>query len=240
MKWHKQCSEVAKSTEGRWKWAEARGRSEKETNKDERSSCYVWGTRRESRPPPHWETLQEGNLRLKRQPQPPSVNKISSFSSLLAPFLLPDFFFLSPFLPLSCFIPLNCSGNTSSDFANLKMRLFGWGRMWHTSSQSSTQLITTELSTHSFFPATSAKSFCSRQHLLLHAASTHAQCTHADANTCRHSILYLCAGLQIEWWKRKVQNNRWCSGCVCRNICRIQPLHHLLCSTRQKRRHTYS
>lgn len=32
------------------------------------------GTKRESHPPPLWETLQQGNLRLRRQLQPPLVN----------------------------------------------------------------------------------------------------------------------------------------------------------------------
>jgi len=32
------------------------------------------GTKRESHPPPLWETLQEGNLRLRHQPQAPQVN----------------------------------------------------------------------------------------------------------------------------------------------------------------------
>lgn len=37
------------------------------------------GTKRESQPPPLWETLQQGNLRLRRQPQPPLVNMFFFF-----------------------------------------------------------------------------------------------------------------------------------------------------------------
>lgn len=45
------------------------------------------GTKRESHPPPLWESLQEGNLR-RRQPQPPLVNMFFFSFPLSTPLLI--------------------------------------------------------------------------------------------------------------------------------------------------------
>lgn len=134
------------------------------------------GTKSESHPPPLWETLQEGNLRLRRQSQPPRVNMFFKL------FFLP-WSFLSPSVSLCHFAPPNFSKITPLDIANVQVRLNWQGPhvAYLCESESAVRLITAELSIHPVFPATSAKSFCSRQHLLLHAPSTHAKCTQADA-----------------------------------------------------------
>lgn len=134
------------------------------------------GTKRESQPPPLWETLQEGNLRLRRQPQPPLVNMFFFFFfSLLS---LPPFLIFS----LTFYTSQSPCSNQRFNYYSISMisnYRHGVGMGPHVaclfeSESAAVRLITTELSVQSFFPATSAKRFCSRQHLLLHAASTHA------------------------------------------------------------------
>lgn len=83
-----QCCEVAKRMEGQLKWVqtgEGQRMGERQTQ-GEMSIPHVTsrGTKGESQLPPLWETLQEGNLILRRQPQPPQVNMFFFFFSFLS------------------------------------------------------------------------------------------------------------------------------------------------------------
>lgn len=82
------------------------------------------GTKRESHPPPLWETLQKGNLRLRRQPQPLLVNMFFKFSFLCFSLHLNlDLNLLSHlFIPLNHFVP-DFSNIAHSNFANFKLKM---------------------------------------------------------------------------------------------------------------------
>lgn len=112
------------------------------------------GEPRESRPPLLWETLQEGNLRL-RQPQPSLVNMFFFFFSSISK----TFTYL--LVPVNDFVPTDISITSKT-----KPAVQGWDRAtcdipFQVKVSASTQLITTEVSIQSSFLATSAKCFCS-------------------------------------------------------------------------------
>lgn len=152
------------------------------------------GTKRESQPPLLWETLQEGNLRLRRQPQPPLVNMF--FKLFYHAFYL--------YLSFNLFSPFNTSQSTyqlmtaPSDFTNLKLR-----RTWDGATCGIPLRVRERCTTdnrrtfHSLllpcnickmllFPTTPPPS----RSLHPHVMHTH-RCRHM--HTRSHNILYLCS-----------------------------------------------
>lgn len=161
------------------------------------------GTMRESHPPPLWETLQEGNLRLRRQPQPPLVNMFFKlfflFYYLYCPLdLLSHLLYLSPLTLLP-----NISMITPSDLANLKLRP-NWdgatcgiplrvGECCTTDNHRTfhSLLLPCNICKMLLFPTTPPPLRS------LHPRVMHTRrCRHTHSRS--HSILYLCSGLQLE------------------------------------------
>lgn len=146
--------------------------------RDERSSCFVEGNHEGISPASALGENPKGKPKTASTPISASKHVFLLFLSLSASNLI---------LSLKLFIHIYHLAQLASQFLQQLMRNgsaeFGMGphvAYLFESETAFTGPITAEVSIQSFFPATSAKRFCSRQHLLLHAASTHAQhrCTH--------------------------------------------------------------
>lgn len=154
------------------------------------------GTKRESRPPTLWETLQEGNLRLQRQSEAPAVNMF--FKDLIFP-------------PPSSYLPSPSA--SLNHFAQAKFNVFSikprnstmlWsdgdgGYLWLTVRDRRTTdnhrtfrflLLPCNICKMLLFPTTPP-----------HATNLHprSMCTNRcrHMQTYNHNILYLCSGFQL-------------------------------------------